>query len=70
MRIAVRVLNELIWLKAFTRILEEMLSQPVPDVTLHSSEEEIYEQLFELPNFTLEYSKSSLVINSVYFESL
>ena len=39
--------HELIWLKAFTVLLEEMLNQPASDVTLQSSEEEIYEQLFE-----------------------
>lgn len=69
-RIAVRDSDyQLIWLKAFTPVLEEMLNQPAPDVTLQSSEEEIYEQLFEQRNFTIEYDKSSLVIKNIYFES-
>ena len=70
-RIAVRGSDhELIWLKAFTPVLEEMLNQPVPDVTLQSSEEEIYEQLFEQRNFIIEYDKISMVIKNIYFESL
>jgi len=69
-RIAVRGSDyELIWLKAFTSVLEEMLNQPAPDVTLQSSEEEIYEQLFEQRNFIAEYDKSSMVIKNIYFES-
>ena len=62
--------HKLIWLKAFTPILEEMLNRPAPDVTLQSSEEEIYEQLFEQRNFIIEYDKSSMVIKNIYFESL
>ena len=69
-RIAVRDNKyELIWLKAFTTELEEMLKQPAPDVTLQSCAEEIYEQLFDLRNITLEYSKSCSIINGVFFES-
>ena len=40
--------HQLIWLKAFTPIVEEMLRQPAPDVTVQSCEDEIYEQLFDL----------------------
>ena len=70
-RIAIRGSDhELIWLKAFTPVLEEMLNQPAPDVTLQSSEEEIYEQLFEQRNFIIKYDKSSMVIKNIYFESL
>ena len=69
-RIAVRDSNfELLWLKAFTPVLEEMLSHPAPDVTLNSSEDEIYQQLFDLKNVTVEYGKSSFVIRSIHFES-
>ena len=69
-RIAIRGSDhELIWLKAFTPVLEEMLNQPAPDVTLQSSESEIYEQLFEQRNFIIEYDKSSMVIKNIYFES-
>ena len=70
-RIAVRDSEyKLIWLKAYTPILQKMLNQPAPDVTLQSSEEEIYEQLFDQRNITLEYDKSSLVIKGVYFEAV
>ena len=62
--------HELIWLKAFTSVLEEMLNQPAPDVTLQFSEEEINEQLFEQRNFTIEYDKSSVVIKNFFFQSL
>ena len=70
-RIAVRDSDhELIWLKAFTPVLEEMLNQPAPDVTLQSSEEEIYKQLFEQQNFIIEYDKISMVRKNIYSESL
>ena len=70
-RIAVRDRNyKLIWLKAYTPILQKMLNQPAPDVTLQSSEEEIYEQLFDQRNITLEYNKSSLVIKGVDIEAV
>ena len=70
-RIAIRdgEKHELIWLRAFTAVLKDMLKQPAPDVTLQSCEEEIFEQLFNLRNITLEYSKRSCVIKSVYFDS-
>ena len=70
-RIAVRGSDdELIGLKAFTPVLEEMLNQPAPDVTLQSSEEEIYEQLFERRSFIVENDKSSMMIKNINFESL
>ena len=50
--------HELIWLKAFTPVLEDLLNQPAPDVTLQSSEEEIYEQLFEWQNFIVKGAQS------------
>ena len=69
-RIAVRNKSELIWLKAFTPVLEEMLRHPAPDVTVNSPEEEIYQQLFDLQNVSVEYGKSSFTITNIYFESL
>lgn len=70
-RIAVRNnTSELIWLKAFTPVLEEMLRHPAPDVTVDSPEEEIYQQLFDLENVSVEYGKSSFTITNIYFESL
>lgn len=70
-RIAIRDSNhKLIWLKLLTAELQEMLNQPAPDVTLESSEEDIYEQLFDGRNFTVEYDKMSLVVKGIYFEAL
>lgn len=67
-RIAVRNDKfELIWLKVFTPMLDEILSRPAPDVTLDSTEEEIYQQLFHLENITIEYN-NSFVMKGAYFE--
>ena len=69
-RIAVRdSKHELIWLKAFTPSLQEMLNQSSTDVTIHSSEDSVYEQLFDLRNFTLHYSNTSDIIKSVTFNA-
>ena len=69
-RIAVRDSNhDLIWLKVFTPILNEMLKQSSEDVTIHSSEDTIYEQLFQLQNFTLHYSNTSNIVKSIDFEA-
>ena len=45
-----------IWLTAFNQILEEMLDNAPETVSIKSSEEDIYTNLFKLSNFTLEYS--------------
>lgn len=47
-----------------------MLRHPAPDVTVNSPEEEIYQQLFDLQNVSVEYGKSSFTITNIYFESL
>lgn len=60
--------HQLIWLKAFTPIVEEMLRQPAPDVTVQSCEDEIYEQLFDLRNITLDYSKATGIIKGFYLD--
>lgn len=70
-RIAVRDSHgELIWLNVFTRVLKEMVRQPAPNVTLQSPDEDIYEQLFNLRNVTVEYSAASGIIKSFYLESV
>ena len=67
-RIAVQDDDQLIWLKAFTPIVEEMLRQPAPDVTVQSCEDDIYEQLFDLRNITLDYSKATGIIKAFYLD--
>lgn len=57
--------HQLIWLKAFTPIVEEMLRQPAPDVTVQSCEDEIYEQLFDLE--TLLWTIVKLPVSSTVF---
>ena len=68
-RIAVRRdnTNDLIWLTAFNPIFQQMLDHSPGDVSLQSQEEEIYSQLFQLENFTIEYSEASSVIKNIYF---
>ena len=69
-RIAVRENNhDLVWLKVFTPHLLEMLSHSATDVNLQSPQENIYEQLFQLRNFTLHYSKTSDIVKSIYFDT-
>ena len=51
-----------IWLTAFNQILEEMLDNAPETVSIKSSEEDIYTNLFKLSNFTLQYSDTSHVI--------
>ena len=46
-----------------------MLNQSSTDVTIHSSEDSIYEQLFDLRNLTLHYSNTSDIIKSVTFNA-
>ena len=71
LRIAVRhdQDHELIWLKVFTSVLQKMLLHPSPDVTIQSQEEEIYTQLFQLENFTIDYDEHSLIVKDVHFAS-
>ena len=69
-RIAVRdTAYELIWLKAFTRVLQQILQLPPSQVNLHSSEEDVYRQLFNVKNFTVYYSNTSNIIKEIKFES-
>lgn len=58
---------ELIWLTAFKPVLQQMLQQPSEDISINSSEDQVYNQLFKLKNFELEYDDTSFVINNVYF---
>ena len=60
--------HQLIWLKVFTPIVEEMLRQPAPDVLVQSCEDEIYEQLFDLRNITMDYSKATGIIKGFYLD--
>ncbi len=70
-RVTVRVGDgELIRLKVFTPVFKEMVKQPAPDVTLQSPEEDIYEQLFDMRNVTLEYSGAPGIIKAFYLESV
>ena len=69
-RIAVRDSNyELVWLKVFATLLEEMLNQSSNPLTLNSTEEQIYEELFKLRNFTVSYSKTSNIVKNINFNS-
>lgn len=56
-----------IWLTAFNQILEEMLDNGPETVSIKSSEEDIYRNLFKLSNFTIEYSDISHVIKNISF---
>ena len=56
-----------IWLTAFNQILEEMLDNAPETVSIKSSEEDIYTNLFKLSNFTLQYSDTSHVIKNISF---
>ena len=56
-----------IWPTAFTQILEEMLDNAPETVSIKSSEEDTYTNLFKLSNFTLEYSDTSHVIKNISF---
>ena len=56
-----------IWLTAFNQILEEMLDNAPETVSIKSSEEDIYTNLFKLSNFTLAYSDTSHVIKNISF---
>ena len=56
-----------IWLTAFNQILEEMLDNGPETVSIKSSEEDIYRNLFKLSNFTIEYSDTSHVIKNISF---
>jgi len=69
-RIAVRDNNhELLWFKVFTPLLLEMLSHSSTDVNLHSPEEKIYQQLFQLRNITLHCSNTSDIVKSIHFDT-
>ena len=46
-----------------------MLLHPSPDVTIQSQEEEIYTQLFQMENFTIDYDEHSLIVKDVHFAS-
>ena len=56
-----------IWLTAFNQILEEMLDNAPETVSIKSSEEDIYTNLFKLSNFTLQYSDTFHVIKNISF---
>ncbi len=62
--------RELIWLKAFTFVLKEIVKQPAPDPTLQSPGEDIYDHFFDLRNATLKYSGASGIIKAFYLESV
>ena len=69
-RIAVRDSKyELIWLKVFTPLLQEMLTQISKDATIHSSEDDVIKQLFQLRNFAVHYSNNSDIVNSIDFDA-
>ena len=59
--------NEHLWLRVFTPQLQTMLQHVSPDVTLKTEEEDIYTQLFQLANFTIEYNEQSLIVKNVQF---
>ena len=63
------MIKTMIWLKVFTSVLQKMLLQPSPDVTIQSQEEVIYTQLFQLENFTINYDEHSLIVKDVHFVS-
>ena len=67
-RIAIRNSKyELIWLKAFTPIIEEILHQSDAKLTLDASVEELYEAIFNTKNLTVSYSNTSNIIKKVQF---
>ena len=59
---------ELVWLKAFTPIIQQILNYTSSDVTLNASEEDVYRQLFKVQNLTVSYSNTSNVIKEVHFQ--
>lgn len=61
--------HDLVWLKVFTPLLQKMLVQPSTDVTIDSTEDNIYEQLFKLRNLTIHYSNTSNIVKSVEFQN-
>ena len=61
--------DQTIWLKVFTSVLERMLQQASPEVTLESAEEDVYSQLFLLKNFTVDYNEQSMIVEDIAFES-
>ena len=70
-RIAVRdgKNHELIWLKVFSPALKTMMEQLSSDVTLESPEDEVYNHLFELENFAIEYNERSAIVKDIRFKS-
>ena len=59
--------HDLVWLKVFTPVLQEMLMQPSTDVTINSTEDNNYEQLFTLRNLTIHYSDTSNIVKNIEF---
>lgn len=59
--------NHVLWLTAFNSVLQKMLNHPSDDVSINSSEEDVYSQLFKLQNFELQYSDTSFVIKNITF---
>lgn len=69
-RIAVRdSKHELIWLKVFTPLLQEMLTQTSKDASIHSSEADVSKQLFQLRNFAVHYGNNSDIVKSIDFDA-
>lgn len=67
-RIAIRNSKyELLWLKAFTPVIEEILHHYNPSLTLDASEEEVYQAIFHTKSLTISYSKTSNIIKNIHF---
>lgn len=67
-RVAVRhdQKHELIWLKLFAPLLETILHTKSPDLTLQSPEEDIYTELFQLEDFTMDYNEKSSIVKDIH----
>lgn len=61
--------HEVIWLKVFTPVLKTMMQQLSSDVTQESPEDKIYNQLFELEHFAIEYNERSSIVKDIHFKS-